>query len=235
MVDDILEVDITLQDIMKEIREGIWIILYAVAIGILIAVLATIYKERVATYKATSTIIMSKEAALYFVEDQYTKNDIDLYVKSGNTYTEIAESNLVLDSTLSRLKAVEGWGDNLTRADLKNMLKAGYKEDTLVIELTGKSENRLIIKDVVNAYADSFIEVSNNLLPVAMLKVMDRAETPEGMIQSNLMKNVVIGIGVGVIGSLFLIIIQLLVRKSKITTEQEIISLLEMNVITTLR
>lgn len=235
MVDDILEVDITLQDIMKEIREGIWIILYAVAMGILIAVLATIYKERVATYKATSTIIMSKEAALYFVEDQYTKNDIDLYVKSGNTYTEIADSNLVLDSTLNRLKTVGDWGKRITRADLKNMLKAGYKEDTLVIELTGKSENRLIIKDIVNAYADSFIEVSNNLLPVAMLKVMDRAETPEGMIQSNLMKNVVIGIGVGIIGSLFLILIQLLVRKGKITTEQEIASLLEMNVITTIR
>nr|WP_302596107.1 hypothetical protein [uncultured Cellulosilyticum sp.] len=235
MVDDILEIDITLQDILKEIKGGIWIILYAVAMGILVAVLATIYKERVATYKATSTIIMSKEAALYFVEDQYTKNDIDLYVKSGNTYTEIASSNLVLDSTLDRLKTVGDWGNSLTRADLRSMLKAGYKEDTLVIELTGKSENRLIIKDIVNAYADSFIEVSNNLLPVAMLKVMDRAETPEGMIRSNLVKNVVIGIGVGVMGSLFLILIQLLIRKSKITTEQEIMNLLEMDVITTIR
>ncbi len=234
-MDNILEVDITLQDILHEVKEGMWIILYAIAMGTLIAILVTIYKERVATYEATSTIIMSKEAALYFVEDQYTKNDIDLYVKSGNTYTEIASSNLVLDSTLERLKAVGSWGSNLTRKDLKKMLNAGYKADTLVIELTGKSEDHKIIKDVVNAYADAFIEVSNGLLPVAMLKVMDRAEEPEGMVQSGLMKNIIIGVGISIILSLCLILVQLLIKKSKITTEEEITNLLQLKVLTTLK
>lgn len=232
-MNDILELDISMQDIIEEVKDGIWIILYAIAMGILVAVLATIYKERVATYRATSTIIMSKEAALYFIEDQYTKNDIDLYVKSGNTYTEIAQSNLVLDSTLERLQSVGDWGSRLTRKDLKSMVKAGYKTDTLVIELSGTSENRMIIKDVVNAYADAFIEIANNLLPVATLKVMDRAETPEGMIQSNLMKNIILGIGIGVVGSLGLISIRLLIKKSKLTTEEEIADLLDVTVLTT--
>lgn len=232
-MDDILEIDLTVQDILYEVKQGIWIILYGIAIGILIAVLWTIYKERVATYQATSTIIMSKEAALYFVEDQYTKNDIDLYVKSGNTYTEIAESNLVLDSTLERLQSVGDWGSKLTRADLKKMVKAGYKTDTLVIELSGTSDDRRIIEDVVNAYADAFIEVANNLLPVAMLKVMDRAETPEGMIQSNLMRNIILGIGLGVVVSFLIITINLLIKKSRITTEEEVTSLLDIDVIAT--
>lgn len=232
-MEDILEIDLTVQDILYEVKQGIWIILYGIAIGILIAVLWTIYKERVATYQATSTIIMSKEAALYFVEDQYTKNDIDLYVKSGNTYTEIAESNLVLDSTLERLQSVGDWGSKLTRADLKKMVKAGYKTDTLVIELSGTSDDRRIIEDVVNAYADAFIEVANNLLPVAMLKVMDRAETPEGMIQSNLMRNIILGIGLGVVVSFLIITINLLIKKSRITTEEEVTSLLDIDVIAT--
>lgn len=232
-MEDLLELDITLQDIIVEIKNGIWIILYAIAIGTLIAIIATIYKERVATYRATSTVIMSKEAALYFVEDQYTKNDIELYVKSGNTYTEIAQSNLVLDSTLERLEAVGEWGSQLTRKDLKKMVKAGYKADTLIIELSGTSENRMIIKDVVNAYTDAFIEVANSLLPVATLSVMDRAEIPEEMIESHLTRNIILGVGVGVVGSLFFIAIRLLMKKSKLTTEEEISNLLEMQVLTT--
>lgn len=232
-MDKLLEPDITLKDVVKEIKAGMWIIIYAVAIGLLVAVLFTLYKERVATYEATSSIIMSKEAALYFVEDQYTQSDIDLYVKSGNTYTEIAQSNLVLDNTLERLSTVGDWGATLTRKDLSKMLSAKYKADTLIIELTGVGEERGIIRDVVNAYADAFIEVANNLLPVAMLKVMDRAEIPENMVQSNLIRNLMLGAIAGVFISVSGLIVKLLLKKTSIRTEEEIKQLLDIEVITT--
>ena len=90
MVDDILEIDITLQDILKEIKGGIWIILYAVAMGILVAVLATIYKERVATYKATSTIIMSKSARVKLFPQSPTV--LSLSNVLSNTRLELAIS-----------------------------------------------------------------------------------------------------------------------------------------------
>ena len=233
VLEKLLEPELTVEDIIKELKSNLWIITYAIAIGLLIAVLFTVYKERVATYMATSTIIMSKEAALYFVEDQYTKSDIDLYVKSGNTYTEIASSNLVLDNTLQRLQTVGDWGNTLTRDELKKMLTAKYKVDTLVIELQGVGEQRLIIKDIVNAYADAFIEVANNLLPVAMLKVMDRAEVPEGMVESNLVRNLILGTIGGIILSVAGVIIKLLFKKAKIRTEEEVSQLLGIEVVAT--
>ena len=109
----------------------------------------------------------------------------------------------------------------------------GINRDTLVIELQGVGEQRLIIKDIVNAYADAFIEVANNLLPVAMLKVMDRAEVPEGMVESNLVRNLILGTIGGIILSVAGVIIKLLFKKAKIRTEEEVSQLLGIEVVAT--
>lgn len=225
---------ITFKEIIKEIKRGIWIILYSTAIGVLLAAVGTCITQK-DIYQAKSTVIMSKEFVDLFYSEQYTKSDVDLYQQVANTYIEISKSNEVMDKTIERLKEIKVEDIKreyaYTREEIKKIVSAKYREGTLIIEITAKSDSLLEVAPVANAYRESFSEVVKETLPIATLNVLDKAEPPKAPNDIGLSKNMILGAVGGMSIALLFIFIRMFIESTTIRKEDEIRALLGVEVL----
>ena len=216
------------------IKKNIWLVIFSVVICSLITAIGTLLLEE-NMYQATSSIIMSKEAAKIFYEDEYTKSDIDLYQQVGNTYTEIANSNIVIDGTIEILNRQSDVYKVYTRQEIKDIVSVNYITGTLIIKLTATSTIEDNVSAIANAYRESFVTNAMALLPAAQLVVMDPAETPQSPMDSKLIKNILMGIILGIAFSGSIIFIRLIMGKSYIQTVEEVNELLDVEVLVVLK
>lgn len=230
MVEELLNEEISLLDIIQYIKKSLWFIALCVFFASFISVIAVLVADK-EIYKATSTVIMSKEAARIFYDDQYTKSDIDLYQQVGNTYIKIAESNSVIDGVIELLNHSNEVDKTYTRDELRKLVHANYLSGTLVIELIATSEGNDNVAALANAYTESFIAVANTYLPVSALQVLDIAEFPDKPIKVSIVKQALLGAVFGGIVSCSCVFLKLLIDKCKIQKPEQIEGLLGIEVL----
>lgn len=226
--------EIRFSDVLVCIKQYMWLIVFSVIVCSLIAAIGTLLLEE-DVYQATSTVIMSKEAAKIFYEDEYTKSDIDLYQQVGNTYIEIADSNVVIDGTIEFLNRDVNVHKTYTRREIKDIVSANYITGTLVIKLTAISTGEDNVSAIANAYRQSFVNTATNLLPAAQLVVMDVAEVPQNPNNSKFVKNILMGFILGMVIAGCIIFIKLISSKGHIQTVHEINELLDVEVLVVLK
>lgn len=229
-----LEEEISLIDVIKYVKEGFWLIALCIFFGGFIGIMSVLIIDE-EIYEATSTVIMAKEAARIFYDDQYTKSDIDLYQQVGNTYIEIADSNVVLDGAIEILNRSGEIDRTYTREEIRKIVRANYITGTLIIELIATSDSEDNVSAIVNAYRESFIAVANTLLPVSSLQVVDVAEPPKEPKTMSLVKNGILWGTVGGGVAFMVIFLKLLIDKSKIQDPEQIEELLGIDVIAHLK
>lgn len=225
--------EIRLEDIYRNIKQNIWMILVIILSFSFVTIVGTLLLEE-KIYQATSTVIMSKEAAKIFYEDEYTKSDIDLYQQVGNTYIQIANSNRVIDGTIELLNQDTSVHKIYTRKEIKEIVSANYISDTLIIKLLATSTAEDNVSAIANAYRESFIDNATTLLPAAQLVAMDVAETPQNPMSSGLVKNTMIACILGVMVSAGIIFAKLILSKNYIQTNKEVKQLLDVEVLSVL-
>ena len=231
MIEELLNEEISLLDIVQYIKKNLWFIGLCVFFAGFIGVISALVVDK-EIYRATSSVIMSKEAARIFYDDQYTKSDIDLYQQVGNTYIEIAESNAVIDGAIELLNHSDEMEKSYTRDELKKLVDADYLSGTLVIKLIAASEDEEDdVAAIANAYTESFIAMANTYLPVSALQVLDKAEFPNepikvSIVRQGLMGSIIVGMIAG--GSVFL---RLLIDKCRVQKPEQIEGLLGIEVL----
>ena len=230
MVEELLNEEISLLDIVQYIKKSLWFIALCVFFASFISVMAVLVADK-EIYKATSSVIMSKEAARIFYDDEYTKSDIDLYQQVGNTYIKIAESNSVIDGVIELLSHSNEVDKIYTRDELRKLLHANYLSGTLVIELIATSEGDDNVAALANAYTESFIAVANTYLPVSALQVLDVAEFLDKPIRVSIVKQALLGAIVGGIISCGFVFLKLLIDRCKIQKPEQIEDLLGIEVL----
>lgn len=229
-----LEEELSLADILLYIKRGLWLIILCSFFCAFIGVMSVLIIDK-EVYEATSTVIMAKEAARIFYDDQYTKSDIDLYQQVGNTYIEIANSNTVIDGAIQILNNNSEVDRIYTREELRKIVSANYMTGTLVIKLNATSSNSDNVSAIANAYRESFTAVANSLLPVSSLQVIDVAEVPKAPRTISLIRSAILWGTIGGCIAFGMIFVKLIIDKSKIQNSEQIEELLGIDVIVHLK
>ncbi|SKA93907.1 Capsular polysaccharide biosynthesis protein [Caloramator quimbayensis] len=202
-----------LRDIIKILKKGKWIIVYITALTVTIASIISLFFIK-PKYESKVSVVIVKEAARMFYEDRYTQSDILMYQKLLKTYCEIAKSSAVVDKTAQEYPQYKS-------EDIKKMVSAVPLVDTQIIELKVKCDNPYHAQNIVNSYAENFIEESMRVLPAGDIQILDRGKYVDSPISPNYKLNLSIAFVLGIMLSIGLIFL-LEYIDTKIRTKEQI-------------
>lgn len=212
--------EVSLLDILKEVKRGIWIIACLCLVGVFVAGAMTVVTDK-RLYEVTSSLVISKESARIFYDDQYTQADINMYEKISNTYVEIAKSNTVVDQVAEQFP-------KYTSKEIRKMVTPSAIAGTLILEFKGVGAERKEIMEMTNAYSQVMIEECTRILPVGQLEIVDEAKLPETPLPSKFSLNVIIGFMLGGVLSILIILGRMFYEGSKIRRSEEVTRYLDL-------
>lgn len=183
----------TLQDYLRVLRRGWWIIAGLTALGFLAAALFT--ASQTPTYVATATVYVS-------VSGNETPTDLQtgqsFATQRALTYADVAETEAVLEA------AGAGLGDGTGASDLRGSVDATTREGTSLIDVTASGSDPDGVAARADAVAAALIAEAPRLDALAptspvRLAVVQAAQTPEEAVAPRPRNNLVIGLAVGLV------------------------------------
>ncbi len=183
----------TLQDYLRVLRRGWWIIAGLTTLGLLAAVAFT--ASQTPTYSATATVYVS-------VSGNETPADLQtgqsFATQRALTYADIAETTTVLEAAASSLSDGTGAGD------LRGSVGASTREGTSLIDVTASGSDPAGVAARADAVANALTAEAPRLdalqptSPVR-LTLVQAAQTPEEADAPRPRNNLLIGLAVGLV------------------------------------
>ena len=123
------------------------------------------------------------------------------------SYVEVATGRQVAEKTVSEL------GLDTSPDDLRSMITASVKTDTVLLEISATTPNPEMSRDVANVVAAQTASIVKDLetsarggLPTASATVLDSAETPQSPSSPSWIRNILValvaGLAVGIVGAI---------------------------------
>ncbi|UZW14935.1 Wzz/FepE/Etk N-terminal domain-containing protein [Clostridium pasteurianum] len=222
---------LSLMDFIKILKSKILFIILLTVFCTSIMVIKVKYFTK-PTYTAFTTVVIVKGDTSNVQNSKdsqyYTEGDITLYQKMAETYVKIAQSNLVINKTAEELKTYPS-------SQLQGMLKAATSGETQIIQLSAVSSSRDDVANMANIYCKNFINESMRILPVGKIEVLDPAITPTNPVSANKFKNIAVGFLFGLLLSIGIVFFRHYISTFKIKNEKEIINLLDIPVLVTIK
>ena len=179
------ELEIDLLNLVKIILRK-WLLISLITLAALVVAGGYAYFVLDDTYTAESSMIVqvSNEG-----ESDYT--NLLTGQRLVDTYTVIAESNLVLDELRLNLDL------DLSNATLRNMINVSSVNNTLVINLTVESEDKLLAMNIANELVNIVKDLSSDFDGLDNVEVLDVAKIPTSPSGPNRMLYLAVGILLG--------------------------------------
>lgn len=149
-------------------------------------------------YNYGATIIYESKTTLY-VQPQVTSSEVDYEGILTNqrmvkTYTQIIKSRKIIN------KVKEQMNLSLTYKEIYNMLTVTSLDDTEIISITVKMDDKNLAKDTANKVGEVFIEEIKQTMEITNIKVIDEAVVGNEPVSPRVLFNCAIGL----LGGLFL-------------------------------
>lgn len=212
------EEGITLQDLSKILFERWWVIV----ISFIICLTASI----IYSYRYTEDYYVAYSSMIVQVIDNDSSNYANLLIGESlvGTYSEIASS----DTAILTLK--ENLDLDLPVSTIKSMISVNGITDTLVVELSVRSNEPLLAASIANELILIVQDISNNFEGLESVEILDTAPTPTSPAGPNRTLNVIIGALLGIIiGCAFIFVVEAFDRNIK--TEKDIEQNLKLRVL----
>lgn len=129
--------------------------------------------------------------------ENQTINDLNMYQKLVETYSEITKSRTVAEDVIAEL------GLDLSVGQLQGMISSSTKGNTQFLNISVTSSDRELSYKIANQMALSLKTVSKELRGTDIVQTLDAANVPHSPSSPNLKMNLVIGFMLGLMISLF--------------------------------
>jgi capsular polysaccharide biosynthesis protein len=218
------EMTLDLREIFEAIKKRLWIILAITAVSVTISGVLSIFVIN-PTFEAKTSIIIGKEPQGQVQSERVEYNDVMMFQKLIKTYSEIAKSRVVAESTIKKLINID-----ITPEALINSVTITPQADTQIMFIKAQSKNPQEAVTIANVLAQSFIEESKRLYPTGNIQIMDTASFPKGPVKPKPMLNIAIAFFLGIMISLGLVFL-LEYMDNTIKTENDVEKYLDLPVL----
>jgi len=123
----------------------------------------------------------------------YNANDIQIYQKLLKTYSELITTNDLI------AKAIDKDNINAPVSMVLNGLSVEPKTDTQILDISFKSSDAVLSKEVLDAVTKEFVSEAEELIPnvTVKVKIMQASNLSAYPVSPNIPKNIVLGFIVG--------------------------------------
>lgn len=177
------EREIKITDIFKVLRKRILLILSLTIISTVFAGVISYYLIT-PQYVANSKLFIGKETS---EDGNYNTNDIMLYQKLLNTYSELMKTSDLIESALKDKNLEVSSGQVLSG------LSVTPKADTQFLNVTFRSTDPKLCKEVLDSVTEEFTKESARLIPNGNVQVIEKAKMPERPVSPDKAKNIAVG------------------------------------------
>ena len=129
--------------------------------------------------------------------ENQTINDLNMYQKLVETYSEITKSRTVAEDVIAELDL------DLSVGEVQGMISSSTKGNTQFLNISVTSSDRELSYKIANQMALSLKTVSKELRGADIVQTLDAANIPNSPSSPNLKMNLVIGFMLGLMISLF--------------------------------
>ena len=188
---------VSLGSLWTIIKGKIFIIIGFTLLSTIAAGLITIYTIE-PKYKSTVAVFINDIRATGNSEnEQQTINDINMFEKLVDTYSEITRSRTVAEDVTKELEL------SLSVEEVRKMITSSAKGNTQFLNITITSTDNELAYNIANQVALSLKKTSMNLRGTDIVQILDPANLPTSPSSPSLILNLVIGFIIGMMISLF--------------------------------
>lgn len=215
------ESTLDLREIFDVIKKRKWII---ILITLFLTIISGVLSFFVLppTYEASVSVLIGKMPDNQQQQIQY--NDVMMYQKLLKTYSEIAKSRLVAETTIRQLNK------NIGYSEFESSITVTPQADTQIMIIKAKSKDAKDAMETVNALSEAFIREAMRLYPTGNVQIIDSATIPDRPIKPNKRLNIAIAFVLGLMISLGLVFL-LEYMDNTIKTEGDVEKYLDIPVI----
>ena len=190
-----------------ELREYFQIVKKRWLLVVVITLLASLISALISyffikpTYKADISVIIGSTSSAG-EETGQSYNDVLMYQKIVQSYTEIAKTRLVAEDVIDSLDL------DMSSTQLINMISVSVKSNTEILNITVKADEAALARNIANQYAKSLKKVSMDIRKIDNVQLMDDAVLPTSPDSPRPLLNIAIAFFLGLmlsIGIIFLI------------------------------
>ena len=170
----------------------VFIIIVSMAIGYVYS-----YHLKQDIYKSSETILLAQNEK---DDMQITQNDLNVNTNLITTYSNIARSYNVVETTINNL------GIQIPISEVQNNIVVEEKKNTQIIEITIKNKNPEVAMKLTKELTKVFAEQIKNIYNLENINIIDEAEIESFPCNTNHVKDMSIFVimGLGLIGVLVL-------------------------------
>lgn len=198
------ERELDFSDILIVIRKWFLLILFFIILG---GVGTAFYNYGAPIrYQSTTTL---------YVQPQVNSSEVDYQGLLTNqrmvkTYVQIIKSRKVTEKVIKNLDL------NQSYEQLIGNVTIASSDDTQMISISAKSENKHLAASIANTFATTFIEEIKESMDITNIVVVDEAVVNDSPVEPTIIKNYIIGIGFGtIIGLVFAFLLDSMNHKIK--------------------
>lgn len=209
----------------KEIEIDIVGILYAIRSKIVYIILATLICATVSgciteflikpQYSTSCTMYVYSNTDRVSTDSSIGASELDASKQLVNTYIVILKSDNVLEKVIEELNL------DAKPEDIRGLISCEQIDETEVFRVTVRSKDAVLSTNIANAIAQVAPEEIVRVVKAGGVEVVDYAKVPQSPSSPNLVKNLILGAGVGFILSFALFFITAMFDTT-ITSEKDI-------------
>lgn len=164
----------------------------------LIASLIFTYRIQVPVFQSKTSLVLVNNS-----EDNssITQNDININKNLVSTYREIIQSKLILNKVISNMRL------DISYEDLKSHVKVNSVQDTEIINIYVYNEDKRLSKNIAKQIASVFETEIVEIYNIENVSIIDEATVDEEPYNVHVLKQIVIGTGIGFLLSSLIIAI----------------------------
>lgn len=191
------EIEIDLKQIFFVLLDKLFVIL---ACGIFVGVIAFAYTKFLVnpTYQSSTTTCVVKNED----DSEVNANDFVTGNYLSKNYVEIVQSNTVFEEVIDTLKL------DMTIAQLKSRVSVVNLTDTQIIKITVTDTDPYRAQEIADAVRVASEKAIIKILHVPGVEKVDGANLPTAPSSPNMMKNVLLGVIIGMFVSVAIIVIR---------------------------
>lgn len=211
--------EIDIKELLKYYLSKIIIVIIAVIIGILGSWYYTTNKQ-VPMYKSETSLVLTRSNDAATI----TQTDITMNKNLVSTYREIIKSRRILSKVIKKLKL------DMTESELSSKVGVRSANETELIVISVKDEDSKLAMEVANEIANVFKDEIIEIYNIENISIVDKAIMAENPYNINLLKQYLIGFGLGfILGSS--IVIMMFYFDDTIKSQEDIENKTELNVL----